>query len=251
MKRGQIALFVIIALAIMAIVLIFLIRPKLQQGGIDIVQDPQAFLSSCLNPEIDDALAPIVAQGGLTKPEGFLTYQDAKISYLCYTNENYKTCVVQEPLIKERVEEELARALKGKAGECVNSLVKEYESRGYSVSKGGIGIAISIIPDSIQISLSAPMTVSKENSRTYTSFVIKKQSQYYNILAIASSIVNFEATYGAVQINDYLRYYPDIKIEKTKLSEGSTIYKVSDVVTGESFTFASRSLVWPPGYTGT
>ena len=39
--------------------------------------------------------------------------------------------------------------------------------------------------------------------------------------------------------------------EKIKLDDGTKIYEVSDVTTHETFTFASRSLVWPPGYTGT
>jgi hypothetical protein len=45
-----------------------------------------------------------------------------------------------------------------------------------------------------------------------------------------------------------MQYYPDLKIEKTKLSDGTTIYILSNVVSKDRFTFASRSLAWPPGY---
>ena len=42
--------------------------------------------------------------------------------------------------------------------------------------------------------------------------------------------------------------YPQTKVEKLKQGDGTTIYKVSDRKTQESFNFAVRSLVFPPGY---
>jgi len=42
--------------------------------------------------------------------------------------------------------------------------------------------------------------------------------------------------------------YPSTKVEKLKQGDGTTIYKISDRNTLESFNFASRSVVFAPGY---
>jgi hypothetical protein len=45
-------------------------------------------------------------------------------------------------------------------------------------------------------------------------------------------------------------YYPNIKIEKKKLGEGSTVYILTNRETLDKFVFASRSVVIPAGITG-
>jgi hypothetical protein len=90
----------------------------------------------------------------------------------------------------------------------------------------------------------------KEETQTFKDFEIDVQSEMYDLLFISHSIVDYEATYGDSETTLYLQYYPDLRIDKTKLSDGSKIYRVSNVVTGEYFVFASRSLSWPPGYIG-
>ena len=70
----------------------------------------------------------------------------------------------------------------------------------------------------------------------------------YELLFTAANIIDFESSLGDSATELYLQYYPDIKIYKNNLGDGSTIYKIENVISGESFTFASRSLAWPAGY---
>ena len=70
----------------------------------------------------------------------------------------------------------------------------------------------------------------------------------YDLIMTSVSIIDYESTYGDSETTLYMQYYPDLKIEKTKLSDGTTIYVLTNVISKESFTFASRSLAWPPGY---
>lgn len=248
-KRGQVAIYVIIALAILVLVLAVILYPKLKPKLTeDVAANPQAYLSSCLSPIIKEKLNDIASHGGDAEPEGFILYNNKKIKYLCYTNENYKTCVVQQPLIKEHIEEVLARSIKAEAQKCVELMADAIENQGYSVSSANTDAIVSIIPEKIQILINAPMTITKENSRTYKNFNFDIKSQYYDILYIATSIVDYEATYGDSLTENYIQYYPDISIDKTQLSDGTTIYKIANVITNEEFAFASRSVAWPPGY---
>lgn len=72
----------------------------------------------------------------------------------------------------------------------------------------------------------------------------------YDLIMIASSIANYEAKYGDADSLTYMLYYPDIKVEKKEQSDGSRVYILTNKPTNEKFIFASRSIVWPPGYVG-
>lgn len=246
-KRGQIAIFVIIALVIIAVVLVVLLYPKLpitQKAEFT----PEGYLRTCIEPSIKENLNKIADQGGYINPEGYLEYKGDKIKYLCYTAENYKTCIVQQPLIKENVEIELGKLIAGRTEECLQGLKEEYENRGFDVSLGKSRSEVSINPGEIRVKFIAPITATKDLAQRFEQFDIKINSQIYDLLLTATSIIDYESALGDSETTLYMRYYPNLKIEKTKLSDGSKVYKLSDVSTDERFRFASRSLSWPPGY---
>lgn len=247
-KRGQVAIFIIVALVIVSVILVIFLYPRISpiiSGG---ELNPQTYLSECIQPEIDSSVSLLAKQGGYANPDGFIVYKNQKLKYLCYTSEFYKPCVVQQPMLKPHFESELNSLLAPKAAQCIKNLQAEYEQRGYTVSISKTESKTEIIPGKIRVNFITPMTITKETSNSFTGFNIEINSGMYELLAIASSIVDFESTLGDSETTLYLQYYPNLKIEKTKLSEGSKIYILSDVISGESFTFASRSLAWPAGY---
>jgi len=67
------------------------------------------------------------------------------------------------------------------------------------------------------------------------------------LLLTAVSIIEYESTFGDSETGLYISYYPNLKIDKTRRDDGSTIYQLSDVTTEDTFAFATRSLVWPQG----
>lgn len=246
-KRGQAAIFVIIAIVLVIVLVVILLRPRLpllQQPSLT----PENYLKTCIEPAVKENIVFLGSRGGYKNPEGFLEYRGEKIKYLCYTSENYKTCVVQQPAIKEQFEKELSSLVFERANNCVSELKTEYEKRGYEVDLGKSDASVSINPGNIQFLVIAPLAIKKDSTQRFEKFDVKFDSQLYDLLLTASSIVDFESNLGDSETTLYMQYYPDLKIEKTKLSDGSKIYKLTNVVTNESFTFASRSLSWPPGY---
>ncbi len=247
-KRGQMAIFVIVAVAIVLVILLyFLFRPRLT----DIIQgefSPQSFLRSCVEDDLRTEVETLARQGGYRNPVSFASYKGEKIQYLCYTDDPYETCIVQQPMVKENFENQLNDAVAGRADECMRSLISEYEKRGYDVSAGNIETQTSLAPGKISVRFNAPLTLSRETSEKFDGFDVEMESEMYNLVFIAQSIVEYEAEFGDSATELYLQYYPNLKIEKTGLSDGTRIYKLSDVVTKEQFSFASRSVAWPAGY---
>ncbi len=247
-KKGQVAIFVIIALVIVGVILVlFLYSPDGPKPPAEELS-PEQYLRKCIEPVFIPTVAQLSKSGGYLNPEGALEYKGELIKYLCYTGEYYTTCVVQQPMIVEHYQKELKSIIDPKAKECVDSLKREFENEGYKVSSTGeTGINVSIVPKKITLSFIAPMSITKENSRTFNQVNIEMRSELYDLLMISTSIIDYESTLGDSEITGYSAYYPDLIIQKDKLSEGSKVYTVRNVVTNESFRFASRSLSWPPG----
>jgi hypothetical protein len=248
MKRGQVTLFVLLAVVLVGVIIALVALPRLRGPGSESMQDPSAFLRECLEPTLRARLATLASQGGTLAPEGFIEHADTKIAYLCYTNEDYKTCVVQRPFVKEHAEAELTKALEGTARQCVNDLRDAYQSAGYTVGGNFERFTLSFTPGTMVGVVHAPLTLEKQSRRTYTSFQLTWPSEYYDLFYLATSMVEYETQMGNTDTSLYIQYYPDLSINKIQLGEGSRVYAIRNVITNESFQFATRSLVFPPGY---
>ena len=252
MGRGQVGIFVLVALAIVVILLLLFFGPSLQDrlgifggGGFS----PHGFLQSCIEPKISSDVALLGKQGGYRDPTGVVMVDGQRVKYLCYTNAYYETCVVQQALLVGQFSKELDRGVRGRANECVGLLKQEYAKRGWSVTGEQRKVSTRVVPDRIEVEFDLPLTATKgEETRRFSGFEVSVESGMYELLMIATSIIDFESTYGDSETTTYLQYYPDLSIVKTKLSDGTTVYRLRNVVTGEEFVFASRSVAWPPGY---
>lgn len=250
-RRGQATIFVIIAILIVAAIAIsFFMFPGIRETVIGEEFTPQGFLVSCIESGLRENVETLGKQGGEINPEGFVLHNGEKVKYLCYTSKYYETCSVQQPLIKTSFEKELNSISERRARDCINLLKGEYESRGYSVTSGAIKSSVEIKPTVIRVNFDTPLTVTKDETRNFEGFNVEISSKMYDLLYTAQSIINFESEFGDSETSAYMQYYPDLKIEKNILGDGTTIYKLSNVVTKEEFTFASRSLAWPPGFGG-
>ncbi len=247
-KKGQLGVFVILAIVIVAIVIVFLLIRTPRLPGPEDRATPQQYLQTCLESAVRPLLVELSAQGGYREPLGFIVYNDTKVPYLCYTSEFYKPCIIQQPDVIQNFERSLNEVLTEETARCMKTFEEEFEGRGYSVSRTTTSVNTSFVPGKLKIELRAPVTLSRDVSRTYQTFELSFKSELYDLASISTSILDFESTYGDSETTSYLRYYPDLKIQKTKLSEGSKIYTVSNVVTKEEFTFATRSLAWGAGY---
>lgn len=245
-KRGQLTISVIVAIVIVGVILVLFLVPGVNPF-VSADVNPSAFLIDCIEPVLKDNLEILGKQGGYLEPSNSITYLGGEIQYLCYTNENFKPCIVQQPLLLKHIEDELESVVQPAARACVRDLKTEYEQRGFTVNTEPGDVEVDIKSGSIDLSFNSPMSVTKEETQRFEKFGISLESEMYDLILTATSVIDFESTLGDAETLAYIQYYPDLRIEKIE-REGGTIYKLGNVVTGEEFVFASRSLVWPPGY---
>lgn len=247
-KRGQMAIFIIIAFVIIGVILAIYYYPSIKPAITPEAQ-PLQYLKDCIEPDVQNAINLLASQGGYENPMGAINYNGVNVKYLCYVSGYYQTCMIQQPLLITHFSNEINRMLTAKINSCAQSMKEYYTGRGYSVTMGQINSSVVLMPGKARVEYLTPMTLTKEQDvRKFEKFNVEVDSSIYDLLSIATSIIDYEATYGDSETTTYMTYYPDLKIEKIKLEDGVKIYKLTDVVREESFTFATRSLVWPPGY---
>jgi len=242
-KRGQLTIFIIVAVIIVAVILIFLL---VIQPGVEKRETPRLEgFEGCVQDAVEENLNKIGSQGGFINPEFYKLYQGEKIAYLCYTNLYYKPCVVQKPFLKKHVELQLENSIGDEIDSCYQESIEDLKEKGYEIAYGNVDFEINLQPENIFIGITAPTSTS---GRSFEKFSVAIPSNYYEIVMVATSILQQEIKYGDSNVNSLMIFYPELKIEKLKQSDGSTIYIITDKNSEIKFQFASRSLAKPAGY---
>lgn len=249
-KDSQITIFVIIAILIIAILLI-IFYPQIKKAIVP-ATPYEMVPRECVQEATKEALNLVMLKGGNLNPELYFNYNDEKLPYLCYTSEWYQTCVMQVPLLKQTIEREASAFAQEKIIACYNTMIENLKNKGYNVQVSGTKTAqILLQPKKALINFGISLQLTKgEYKQTLESNSLKVNynSNAYDIIMIASSIQNFEARYGDSIIDTYMAFYPNLKVEKLKQSDGTKVYIITDRDTQEKLQFATRSLAWPPGY---
>jgi len=248
-KKGQVTIFIILAMMIVVFgALIYFFLPQIKSTvGLE-TKDPYSYIQSCLEEKIEDTILNLSLQGGSIVPQSSYLYKGYNLEYLCYTNQYYKTCSVQQPFIKKHIEEEIENAIRGDAKDCFDSLVKNYEGSGYQTSLNSGELNVEILPKRILTSFNNNLRLVKDSTEIYDEFNIVLNYNLYEILGVVTSIIEWESTYGEADALTYMMLYPDLKVEKLKQSDETKVYILTDKNTERKFQFASRSLAFAPGY---
>ena len=242
-------MFIIVALVIVILgVLIYLLWPKIfSSAGLD-VKNPEGFLQECVEKDLKESITAISLQGGEFNPTNYYLYDDAKLNYLCYTNEYYKLCKVQEPFLQKSIEDKLTNNISFKVDECWDSLIQSYEKKAYTVSSKKGTLKTEILPEKVILRFTGyELSTTKDDIEIYKSFNIILNSNIYELLEFASNIVEWEATIGEADMWSYMMFFKHIKAEKIKQTDDTKVYIITNKNTGEKFQFASRSLAFPSG----
>ena len=241
-KGGQVTIFIIIGIIIVAAILVFFlwIRPTyfLEEGA-------ALGFERCVEDVVKDAIGELEVKAGFADPEFTYDYNGEKLTYLCYTNAYYATCSVQVPFLKNVFDEQMELLIRDDVDACYASSIDDLKSKGYSVTPGVVDYDVLIEPSVVRVEVDAPTVV---GSQQFARFNVKVNAPTYDMVMIATSILQFETKYGDADVSSMMEFYPDYIITKIKRGDGTTVYALEHKKLGNKFQFASKSLVWPAGY---
>ena len=245
-KRGQISVFIILGILIVIVMLILFSR----DAGFDTIfssASPYQEIEGCAQVAVQEGLDILSEQGGVIDSENYYLYDGKKVDYICYSENDYENCIMQKPIITNTIKDELIRYSEPKIKGCLNSVKSSLMSRGYSVVMKDPEITIDLVPDNVLVDMDIDLRIEKSGVESYGHIRTGIKSKIYNFALIAGSISQWETRYGDSETLNYMLYYPSLKVEKKKQSEGSTIYILTDRDSDEKFYFASRSIAVPAG----
>ncbi len=251
-KRSQIAIFVIIAIVlVVSIVAVFyLLQGSLMKGRI--AEDPKAFISECVLEAGEEALELIRTHGGyLGEPELSRLYENEKIAYLCYIEGEEELCVNKEPMLTNRIEQQVTEYITPRVEECFKSL-KESLAR-YNPEIGVLSLEVEVIPNSVLIKINKKVSfVNNEINQNYEIFDTSIPSPMFDFARISNDIINQEVscqcgteTCNADVVGITMKNR-DFDIEKFVTGKNEEVYKLREFDTKKEFTFAIRNCVRLP-----
>ena len=246
LKKGQVSIFIILGILIVLVLLILFSR----DAGFDTIfakQSPYQEIEGCAQTAIQEGLDILMLQGGVIESENYFMYEGKKIDYVCYSENEYENCIMQKPILTNTIRDELVKYSTPKIKSCLNSVKSSLESRGYSVVMRDPEIVIDLVPDNVLVDMNLGLRIEKTGVESFDHIRTGIKSKIYNFALITSSISQWETRYGDSETLNYMLYYPSLKVEKKKQSEGTTIYILTDRDSNEKFYFASRSIAIPAG----
>ena len=206
-KSGQVTIFIIIAMVIVIFaVLVYLFYPSISTTLGYSSKSPSQQIEDCIKPSITDSVNKISIHGGVINPGFFYEYAGEKLEYLCYTNENYKTCVMQQPMLLENIQNEIKKNILNVSNACFDDLESTYQRQGYQVNLNRGATSVEIVPNKIIVSFNNTLTLTKTDTQSYKEFKVTTNNNLYQLINIAISILGFETRYGDSETTAYMNY---------------------------------------------
>jgi len=254
-KRSQITIFIIAAIILVAIVVLFLIfKGKANEKPDSPFQEtinPESFLKSCINDKVKETLKTLSYQGGYIENPLSIKFKFGSepyynISYLCYTSANYLPCIVQQPSIINHMEGEIHSELEEELENCFNEMTESYTEKGYSANKDYNDFEADLIESGLKINLDAKLTLTKTGDTIRKNdFKISFPGELYDVGKIVNLIIESETKYGSFDYLTYSSIYYKYNIELYKTSDQTDIYTIENKDSKEKFRFAVKGNILP------
>ena len=247
-KKAQIAIWVVIAISIVAIIgLLFVFSKKPIGAGIDI-SDPKGRMEKCAKDAVNEAAEIILRQGGFVEPKNYKLYQNNKVTYLCENTGNFKPCINQHPLLLNEIKKEIVQYSYPIIEFCFNDVKEEFEKRKYSASFAETKLNISLGGDRIYLNIEKDIELKKNDAISrYEEFNVEINNPTYDLAKVAIEIAGQESKYCYFEYVGYMILYPRFDIKKFTMSDSTKIYTIKDKYSNKEMNIAIRGCAIPAG----
>lgn len=192
-KRGQIAIFVVIGIVIVAAIMLFLfLRNKVGIG-----MDPNDFLNLRINDLYDEVKDCIVSdelylfgmQGGFKEPSSFRLYKSKKVKYYCQAAAG-ENCLNVMPSLSE-IEAEFEKFYLEHLSSCVDI---DIFPAGVEVKGADMNVDVKAKGSNLVVWVDYPVTIKKDNVEKRLPLVKKEFNIPLEVLYDASHRIVEEET---------------------------------------------------------
>ena len=249
-KKGQIAIFVIVAILIVAaFAFLFLIdkKPRVTRG--QEFDNPESYIDNCVKERANEVIDEMFLGGGFIGANDTVLYKGNKITYLCKNVNYYQPCITQYPRYVFDLQEELEHEVADDVAQCFAALEQELTRRNYAINGGDISISAEVKPSVNRITVNRVFSMSKGDiTRSFDKFDIFIAKPLYELGFVANEIVAQEARWCHFSNDGFMALYNDYDIRLDVLGDSTKIYSVKYKDTGDVLKMAVRGCVIPAGF---
>jgi hypothetical protein len=249
-KRGQVTIFIIIGILIVAAILLALYFT----GKISFVntpsENPEAYLRNCMMTSAKEAEKIVLESNGhpQVNSTNYVFYNKEKIPYACTVSEFYAKCIPQDPgffsYITRLMENKVARDTEN----CLNTLVEDFEDKGYVVQVDPGNTTLRIQKESIYVDFGRRIYATRDqDSKQIANIDATYGTKLYSIIKLEQTIVNYESTICDFNKNNWMKYDNSVMIFTTRTSDQTKIYTLKERLTGREIKFAIKTCLLPAG----
>lgn len=245
-KRGQVTIFIILGILIVfAIIGYFTIinKPLVE---ISPKENPQAYIEQCIKNNVIESSEKIFYAGGSLDATNFLLFNKTDIRFLCYTNEDEKLCITQDPKMKTTMEESIRQDTIKNIESCFKKLKESFSN--YKYTEKELDYTVEIFPETIKATAKKEITISRdEQTQIFNIFISEEYSPAYNFILITNEILRDELDCACGEIS----CTPDLTLlSQTNLKfrlgldvtpRMERVYSIQDRTTNQEFKFAVRN----------
>jgi len=239
-KRGQVTIFIIIAIILIAAVsLYFIFKDRISVEHIPTEIEPlYTQIISCLEETNKEGVEYLGMHGGYYEvPKSIsISYFADNVPYYYLNSKTYIPSV-------ERVEGELENYIHNYLSNCLD--FESFREQGYGVKEGDLLVSVSIKENYIKTKLDYPLTITKEDSaKRLREFEIESNSNINDLLEVSEEIVNsYLENPGFVCLTclEEISNNNDVQIISAPFSsdnEESIFFLISDIETELNWKFA-------------
>ncbi len=251
-KKGQITIFVIVALIIvLSLGLIFYTGSK-STPEISVREDPKGYMQKCIKDALILAQDTIIPHGGFANPSDSIMFDNKNVVWMCYTSAEEELCINKHPVLKVEMEKEITTLIKPIVEKCFNDIKVQFAK--YDYAEEDSNISTEILLDKIQAKVRKKITFTQnEQTIILSNFDSSINSPLYNFAKISLEIINEEVTCNCLEescnadLAKLNRFNRDFEINKPVYGgDGQEIYTIKEILSGKQFNFALRNCVRLP-----
>lgn len=239
-KRGQITVFIVIAIVILLTLgtYFYLQSTTVDQeigAETDIsitapvpgkAEDLSAYVESCILSTAPEGITVLALQGGSFILDSSKRYVSNDYRYLCKQKLGYSNCV---PIVLSRqtMEEELEGYMMSKIGSCVD--LNFFREQGFEVQAGDLQVDVSIAADDVVMNVNYPITISSGLKKIEVdAFTQKIDLPLGKLYDLSVRIINREVSKGFFDKDEFMfQHGAEIKIQKHK-PYPDIVYELTD-----------------------
>lgn len=250
--KGQVALFVVIAVVVVgSILLIIVLRSRsplpISSGS---PSDPGSYIESCMQNQVEELMESVLPSSGFSNYQDSVNYKGTKVPYLCKNINFYEPCVNQQPLLINEVEKRLASQLTSNITSCLSTLEQELRDQNYEVTRmGTTDLTIELRKEVVVATLTTDLSISKGDVNSkFTIFTSRVRSPLYSLLTVVNEIVAQESRFCYFSNDGFTLLNSEFDIRKDVLPDATKVYGVEHRLTGKTMYAAIRGCAIPAGF---